>query len=731
MARRDAAERTPRLLKTSSLRGLVLTAGQAKREVVGVGRRRHAPVESDTAPVYIPTPPSDEEKYSYFQKPKPWIFAWIFVSALGILYGYVMVAVKSPLTTPALLVLPIMVMPVLVNFWLRSHRPRLTLEQHKEVLGRYRPDPADTVDIWVPICGEPIPVLRNTCRTVAALEWHAPVMRYLLDDGDPRPEVEEMALEFGFVYVRRRDAVPGREPREGERGWLKKAGNMINAFELSMGRFGVVFDADFAPRPDFLKETVPYMQAYPRTGIVQTAQYFDISPWMNYVQRGAGSLQEVFFRWIQPARDVWRAAICAGTNVVYRRDAVESVGGFARVPLGEDVNSGVKLWTGGWETRYLPLALAKGVAPDTWDAITNQQQRWCRSSMLLMTEKHFRDAKFNWQQRMAFWAAFLYYMASAGLLLTAPFPTLTMLWFFPDKVLPHNYLPMLPALLATLLIFPMMARGWRPEIFRLCMINSGCHVIAIGDALRAKVQEWVPTGAVTKAPATRTKKKGAPERVSRLLRAWVIAVQVLLWSGLALRLPEYGIGTLWATALLAAVQLYMVAPLLLPSYGIRPSSPPLDVTDRGPAVAAAERAWSALRSAAAPAWPAPVQQRQWDAGRAPQPAWGLVDARRAVTPQHPGWSQPAYPDPRAGYPGHQPAQTHPGQAHPAQPQQVQAHPVHPHPVQAHHGGPPPAGHALGHHGPAPRPPVQRSPRDGVAYPGPHQPDPPHHLERAR
>ncbi|HEV7710563.1 MAG TPA: hypothetical protein VGP16_20375, partial [Asanoa sp.] len=138
--------------------------------------------------------------------------------------------------------------------------------------------------------------------------------------------------------------------------------------------------------------------------------------------------------------------------------------------------------------------------------------------------------------------------------------------------------------------------------------------------------------------------------------------------------------------------------------------------DRGPAVAAAERAWSAVRSAAAPARLAPVQQRQWDAGRAPQPAWGLVDARRAVTPQHAGWSQPAYPDPRAGYPGHQPAQAHPG---------------HPHSVQAHHGGPPPVGHAPGHHGPAPRPPVQRSPHDGVAYPGPHQPDPPHHLERAR
>ncbi|WP_203920805.1 glycosyltransferase family 2 protein [Rugosimonospora africana] len=533
--------------------------------------RREEPVaEGDDG--YLPQPPSDEEKYSYFQKPKPWIFAWIFISALGILYGYVMVALKTPWTTPALLFLPIMLLPVLVNFWLRSHKPRLTLPQHEAVINGYRPDPTDTVDIWVPICGEPLPVLRNTCHAVAAIRWHAPVMRYLLDDGDRRPEVERMALEYGFVYVRRREPVPGRPPQEGERGWLKKAGNMINAFDLSMGKFGVVFDADFAPRSDFLYETVPYMQDDPKIGIVQTAQYFDIEPWMNYVQRGAGSLQEIFFRWIQPARDVWRAAICAGTNVVYRRAAVESVGGFARVPLGEDVNSGVKLWTGGWETRYLPLALAKGVAPDTWQAITNQQQRWCRSSMLLMTERHFRDAQFNWQQRTAFWAAFLYYMASAGLLITAPFPTLTMLWFFPENVLPHNYLPMIPALLSTLLVFPMMARGWRPGIFRLCLINSACHVIAITDALRDKVQEWVPTGAVNK--VAKTKKKGAPERVSRLLRVWIVVVQALLWGGLALRFREYGFGPLWATALLAGVQLYMVFPLLRPSYGIREATPP-------------------------------------------------------------------------------------------------------------------------------------------------------------
>ncbi len=99
--------------------------------------------------------------------------------------------------------------------------------------------------------------------------------------------------------------------------------------------------------------------------------------------------------------------------------------------------------------------------------------------MLLMIERHFQEAPYTWQQRAAFWAAFLYYMSSAALLLTGPLPALTMIWFFPELIYPHNYLPMLPAFAATFLAFPMLSRGWRPTIYRLCMMNSCCHMYAI------------------------------------------------------------------------------------------------------------------------------------------------------------------------------------------------------------------------------------------------------------
>lgn len=508
--------------------------------------------------MYIPHPPTDEEKYSYFHKSRRWIFYWLLVGSLGILYGFVMVAIKSPWATPALLLLVIMVPPVLVNFWLRAHKPRLTLAKHKRYLAAYRPDPRDTVDIWLPTCGEPLRVLRNTYRNVARIHWHTQVTVWILDDA-ARPEVADLAAEFGFIHVVRKN-----------RGWLKKAGNLIHAFSISRSRFGVVFDADFVPRHDFLWETIPYMSD-PKVGVVQTAQYFEIKREFNYIQRYAGSLQEVFFRWIQPSRDVFKAAICAGTNVVYRRAAVEKAGGFARVPIGEDVHSGVKLWWAGYETRYLPLALAQGIAPDTFKALTNQQYRWCRSSMLLMVEKHFRAAPFTWQQRVAFWAAFLYYMSSAALLFTGPFPTLVMLWAFPDYVYAHNYLPMIPALLATVMVFPAMARGWRPTIYRVCTINSACHLLAVFHALQNRVEEWVPTGMSRKNTAAKPTKKKAdvPTQVNRILVTWILVVQAGLWLALAVRIPGHGVAPFWATIALGLLQLYMLAPLLTPKKGLK------------------------------------------------------------------------------------------------------------------------------------------------------------------
>lgn len=82
----------------------------------------------------------------------------------------------------------------------------------------------------------------------------------------------------------------------------------------------------------------------------------------NLVSRGAGFMQSVFYRFIQPGRNRFNAAFCVGTNVVFRRTAIEDIGGMNTDSKSEDV------WTSleherGWRSIYIPVTLAVGDAP--------------------------------------------------------------------------------------------------------------------------------------------------------------------------------------------------------------------------------------------------------------------------------------------------------------------------------------------------------------------------------
>ena len=98
------------------------------------------------------------------------------------LYGYVRVAQHAWAVAPLMwLLLMVMVPPVAVNFWLRIGRPRLTLAEHQATVAGYR-EHGETVDVFLPSCGEPLAVLDNTFRYVSAMTWGGRKTVYALDD---------------------------------------------------------------------------------------------------------------------------------------------------------------------------------------------------------------------------------------------------------------------------------------------------------------------------------------------------------------------------------------------------------------------------------------------------------------------------------------------------------------------------------------------------------------------
>lgn len=441
-----------------------------------------------TRPVFVqqrklPKPPSKAQKYLYHRRDNRYLLAAQIASVVCTTYSLVKFSLQSVWTSPYLLAVTFSVSYVLVNLLVAFRGiGEFDIEAHDELVQGFTPDVYPSVDVFLPSAGEGTDVLTNTYEHVSRLEWEGLVTVHVLDDSD-RPEVRQLAQFYGFVYHVRPD-----------RGVMKKAGNLRYGFSNSTSDLIAIFDADFAPRPDFLQELVPHFQDQ-GVGIVQSPQFFDTTRRMNWVQRAAGSVQELFYRSIQPTRSNIGAPICVGTCAIYRRSALNAAGGFAYIEHSEDVHTGFKLMRAGFRTSYVPLVLSKGLCPDDIRAFFNQQYRWCAGSMSLLRSSVFWDQKMTLFQRLCFISGFAYYIFTGMWLFLGLVPVTTMALFFPEDVKLVNYVPLLPGMLYLWVFMPAWHKmSHRSEVARTKMVYSYAHLMAFIDTFLGRLQPWVPTG---------------------------------------------------------------------------------------------------------------------------------------------------------------------------------------------------------------------------------------------
>jgi cellulose synthase/poly-beta-1,6-N-acetylglucosamine synthase-like glycosyltransferase len=476
----------------------------------------------------------------------------------GSVYGIWTIFYKSWWWRPWLAVLAVMIPWMAYTMVIAVRRPVVTAVTHSAQLAGNRT--TASIDVFIAYAGEDPVILANTLAHVRRLDWDGHVHIYLLDDSKrPSGTLREMAARHGAFYLRRRN-----------RGEFKKAGNLNYALSQSVSPYIAVFDADFVPVPAFLRETIPYF-ADRGTGIVQTAQFFDTSRagTQNWMARLSGIVQGMFFRWQQPGQDSLDSAMCVGTNVVYRRAALEKAGGFARISGGEDIITGVELLAAGYRTIYVPLNLAEGLCPSSFPSTINQQYRWALTTFAMTFPVRgiervcgtFWHCPMSLRQRLVFMSGLLYYAQSALALVITVMPSLVMLWQFPFEIGPGNYLPILPSMLGMALL-PFMLPGWRLEMLRLALVYSVAHLLAIIDAATGQVAPWVPTGTTGKAKT--------PRQAAVILRTWIVVTQSLSWIAIARDLPVYGLPAYWPVISLTALQTIIFFPLLLPGYGTEP-----------------------------------------------------------------------------------------------------------------------------------------------------------------
>jgi cellulose synthase/poly-beta-1,6-N-acetylglucosamine synthase-like glycosyltransferase len=183
-----------------------------------------------------------------------------------------------------------------------------------------------------------------------------------------RAVAELCANGFDAKYLRRED-------RHGY-----KAGALDYGLKLARGELIAIFDADFIPQSNFLKDIVGHFRD-PAVGMVQTR-------W-GHLNRETGLLTRVQALMLDGHHLVENQARfgagCffnfSGTGGVWRRAAIDTSGGWQHDTLTEDLDLSYRAQLQGWKFIYRPDVVTPAELPEDMAALRAQQFRWAKGTV--------------------------------------------------------------------------------------------------------------------------------------------------------------------------------------------------------------------------------------------------------------------------------------------------------------------------------------------------------------
>lgn len=262
-----------------------------------------------------------------------------------------------------------------------------------------------SVDVFIPRYDEPMEIVELTVAAAAGLRGDD-VRVWLLDDGDS-DEMRALAQAHGVGYMRR--------PVHAH----AKAGNVNHALSRTDASYVAIIDCDHVVFPEFLDATLGHFEGDDRLAFVQTPQYYANGDQPG-VPGAAWHQQTLFFGAIARGKDGLGATFCCGTNVVFRRAALDATGGFPTHSITEDFELSITLHERGWRTAYLPKVLAAGLGPEDMGAYTTQQLRWARGCLSALPR--ILRARLPWRLRAQYLLSGVYWLSGWTVLFYMAFP---------------------------------------------------------------------------------------------------------------------------------------------------------------------------------------------------------------------------------------------------------------------------------------------------------------------
>ena len=279
------------------------------------------------------------------------------------------------------------------------------------------------VEVIIPTYGEPASMVYQTVKSVLEQDYPNDTIRLVISDDAHSPRiqgiVEQIRQEYPGVMVRYH-----QPPRRGDarRRGAAKAGNLNSVLDVldeyaPRALFVETRDADDrVGSASFLRQAVGQLLADPALAFVQTIKEAVVGPGDPF-----GNLEPLFYRRAMLAKNAANAVFPCGSGLVWRRAALDEIGGFPTWNLVEDLQSGVEALRRGWCGLYLPIVGAVGqTAPEDVPNAIKQRGTWALDTMRLSFWGNKRGLSLR--QHLQFSELGLFYLLSFAMLVFAVTP---------------------------------------------------------------------------------------------------------------------------------------------------------------------------------------------------------------------------------------------------------------------------------------------------------------------
>jgi cellulose synthase (UDP-forming) len=216
-----------------------------------------------------------------------------------------------------------------------------------------------SVDIFIPAVNEPLDMVEETVLAAKNIN-HLNKKIFLLDDSDNNL-YKQLANSHSIEYLSRIKRVNA------------KAGNLNFALKKTTGDFVLVLDADQVPKKDILNDCLGYF-IDKQIGFVTTRQSFKV-PDHDF------NHDHLFYRSMQPGANKDGCAFSCGSGIIYRRSALDTIGGFEEWNMVEDLSTSISLNNKKFKSIYIDKPYTLGTAPTDLPGIYKQRGTWALDSM--------------------------------------------------------------------------------------------------------------------------------------------------------------------------------------------------------------------------------------------------------------------------------------------------------------------------------------------------------------